>query len=177
MKDNDLLAVATIGKVVGLRGELKLHSHSDFSEQFVDGAKFTINSGEEVKIESYNPNRSLVKFYNFNVREDASRLTNQKLFTTIAESRKNCVLGKKEFFWFDIIGLDVIDEDQNLGKVKDIERIANSDYLLIETSKKLVEDGLPKRFYIPYIDRYVVEVVLDNKIIKTIDAYGLLESS
>ena len=177
MKDNDLLAVATIGKVVGLSGELKLHSHSDFSEQFVEGAKFILNNGNQIEIESYNPNRSLVKFYHFNVREDAAKLTNQKLFTTVDESRKNCILGEKEFFWFDIVGLDIIDDGKNLGKVKEVERIANSDYLLIETDKQLLKDGLPKRFYIPYIDRYVIKVILGSGLIKTIDAYGLLESS
>ncbi len=177
MKSKDLLAVATIGKVVGLRGELKLHSHSDFSEQFVDGAKFTLNNGDRIEIESYNSNRSLVKFYRFNVREDAAKLTNQKLFRTLDESRENCVLGEKEFFWFDIIGLNIIDDGELLGKVKDIERIANSDYLLIDTDKKLIKDGLPKRFYIPYIDRYIVKVLLVDHVINTVDAYGLLESS
>ena len=125
----------------------------------------------------YNINRSLVKFYGFNVREDAAVLTNQKLFRTVDESRENCALGDKEFFWFDIIGLDILDDGQCLGKIKDIERIANSDYLLIDTDKKLVQNGLPKRFYIPYIDRYIVEVLLADGVINTIDAHDLLESS
>ena len=40
MKIDDRLLVATIGKVVGLEGDLKLHLETDFIEQFSKGENF-----------------------------------------------------------------------------------------------------------------------------------------
>jgi 16S rRNA processing protein RimM len=174
---SDKLQIATIGKVVGLRGELKLHLQSDFEQQFQTGSKFVLTNGNHVEIESYNPNKSLVKFVGFNVREDAQKLTNQKLFTTVEATRELCSLEEGEFFWFDVTGSKVYDDDLYLGVVSEIERIASVDYLIVKTSKALVEKELSNKFYIPYIDEYIHEFDKDNKIVKTKGGYLLLEAS
>jgi 16S rRNA processing protein RimM len=177
MNKDDKLEIAKIGKAVGLAGEVKLHLHTDFIEQFKEGANFFLNDGTTIKIESYNPNRSLVKFYNYNVREDASKLTNKNLFVTIENTREVCELDDGEYFWFDVIGSSVVDDGEVLGEVKDIERIAEADYLSVKTSTKFVGLDLPIKFLIPYVDRYVKEFDKDAKKIITMDALGLLEAS
>ena len=177
MNSDDLLEVAKIGKVVGLAGELKLHLSSDFVDQFKEGANFFLNDGSTIKIESYNHNRSLVKFYNYNVREDSAKLTNKNLFVTIEKSRKDCNLDDGEYFWFDVIGSEVIDDGKLLGEVIDIERIADADYLCVKTSNEFTDLDLSKKFLIPYVDRYIKEFDKDAKKITTTDALGLLETS
>ncbi|MDO8260641.1 MAG: ribosome maturation factor RimM, partial [Candidatus Magasanikbacteria bacterium] len=39
-----LLHIATIGKTVGLKGDMKLHIQSDFPEQFKKGSSFFIDA-------------------------------------------------------------------------------------------------------------------------------------
>jgi len=178
MANSQKVEIATIGKVVGLGGELKLHLQTDFADQFVPGAKFTLKNGQSLEIDTYNPNRGLVKFTRYHVREDAAVLTNQKLYLTQEESRQNCNLRENQYFWFDMIGAEVIDDGKVLGIIKDIERITTMDYLKISTDKSLVSQKYSKEFYIPYImDVYIEKFDIDAKKLYTKDAFALLEAS
>ncbi|HIO71011.1 MAG TPA: 16S rRNA processing protein RimM [Campylobacterales bacterium] len=172
----DRVLVATIGKTFGVQGFLKLHLHTDFSEQF-EIKKIWDSSSGKLEIDRYIADRGLVRFRGFETREDAKRLTNTKLYISADESREVCQLGEGEFFWFDILGLDVFEEGTRLGKVKEIERITNIDYLHIETDRDFVDRGLPKLFLIPYIDRYIVDVQLDERKIVVQGGIDILEAS
>jgi len=170
------LTIATIGKSVGLWGEVKLHLHTDFEEQFKKGSSFLTDKNQKLTIENYNPQRGVVKFLGVTTLDDAKRLTNQKLLSSLEDSRENCELNDGEYFWFDIIGCEVKEDDKTLGKVKDIQRITANDMLEIKTDKSLVSQGLEKSFLIPYVkDVYIDRVDLENKTIYTKDAYSLLE--
>lgn len=173
----DKIAVAKIGKAIGLRGELKLYLESDFDEQFHKGAIFWLANDEQVEIEQFHPEKSLVKFSNVNVREDASKLTNQHLFTSIDMTREQCTLHEGEFYWFDVIGLKVIENEKEIGTVDEIERIGNVDYMIVKTASYLVEEGLSKSFYIPYIPVYVTACKPDIGVVITEGALDLLEAS
>ncbi|HIP59887.1 MAG TPA: 16S rRNA processing protein RimM [Campylobacterales bacterium] len=174
---SDRLQIATIGKVVGLWGELKLHLQSDFEDQFKIGSRFVLTNGSTIEIENYNHAKSLVKFIGFNVREDAQKLTNQKLFTTVEATRENCSLEEGQFFWFDVVGSLVYDGDTFLGTVDEIERIGAVDYLVIKTAEDLVEKEHSIKFYIPYIDEYIKNFDIENKKIETEGGLLLLEAS
>ncbi len=176
-KDSELLEVAQVGRLVGLRGELKLHIHSDFPEQFKAGKKFATDKNKTLEILEYNKKRGLVFFKGYGSREIAQSLVNTYLFTTHKETEANCNLESDELFWFDIIGACVKEDEKILGIVEEIERIGPVDYMYIKTDKQLVEDGLPEVFYIPYIDRYVIEAIKSEKIVHVKDGLGLLENS
>ncbi|MCH9812543.1 MAG: ribosome maturation factor RimM [Epsilonproteobacteria bacterium] len=175
--NNELLQIATVGKAVGLRGELKFYLDSDFEGQFKKGSQFDLKNGDTVEIESYNHQKSLVKFLGFNNREDAQKLTNQKLFTTVEKTRAQCTLEDGEYFWFDMIGVSVYDSSTLLGIVEEIERIGTVDYLVIKTTQILVDNEYSKKFYIPYIEAYIRCFDLDNKRIETEGGLSLLEAS
>jgi len=171
---SDSLTIATIGKAVGLWGEVKLHLHTDFDSQFKKGATFTTNKNLTLTIQKYDHDRGLVKFLNINTRDDVQKLTNQKLLTTIEKSREDCQLDEDEYFWFDIIGCKVVEDDKTLGVVKDIQRLTTNDYLEVKTSQEFKEYA--NTFLIPYIkDVYIKSVDLNNKTIYTKDAFSLLE--
>ena len=170
--------IAKVGKVVGLSGELKLHLMTDFEAQFVPGATFTLQNNKTLTIDSYNEKRGLVKFQGYHVREDAAVLTNQVLYLSEEESRENCALEENQYFWFDMIGATVMEEGRCLGVIKDIERIASTDYLKITTDEALVQEKLPKSFYIPYlIDVYIEGFDKEAKVLHSKDAYPLLEAA
>ncbi len=176
MRDK-LIKIAQIGKTVGLKGELKLHIKSDFPEQFKKGGVFFISTDKSLTIENFSKKRSTVKFVGFNSKEDASSLTNRYLYTTKDDTYTNCNLKKDEYFWFDIIGAKVYEDSLLLGEVKSIERYEPNDYLFIKTSNELIEQGYPKEFLIPYIDRYILEFDKKNLIIKTKDTLDILKNS
>ncbi len=173
----ELVEVALIGKAVGLRGEQKLHILTDFPEQFKKGAVFYLSNGEKIEIERFNKNRNLVKFKSCNTPEEAKRYTNKKLYATFEDTKKNCPLKEGEFFWFEVVGSKVLEGERILGEVKDIERISGTDYLIVATDKSLIEEGFAKRFYLPYIDRYVDRFDSDSKTVYAKDAFAILENS
>ncbi len=175
--DDELIKIAQIGKSVGLKGELKLHLHCDFPEQFKSKALFYTDDKKRLTIERYSQKRSIVKFEGINDVDNAKKLTNRFLYTTKEQSKKECDLKDNEYFWYDLIGSRVYQDDLLLGTVKSIERFEPNDYLVIQTDKKLTERKLPDTFLIPYIDRYIIEFDDISKTVKTKDALDILKSS
>jgi 16S rRNA processing protein RimM len=176
-RQTNLLHVATLGKTVGLKGDMKLHIKSDFPEQFFAGAKFLSKDSTPIILSDVNHARGLVKIEGVNTPEDTKRYINQKLFTTYEATRENIKLEEGEFFWFDIMGCDVVEKQQRLGVVKEIERIGVINYLSVITDDKLVAQGESKSFLIPYHEPFLVETDIDKKIIKVSGCLDILQAS
>ena len=173
----ELLHIATLGKSVGLKGDMKLHIKTDFPEQFKQNATFYISPEKTVTIGDVNFQRGTVRLQGCSTPEEAKRFTNAKLYTTIEQTRKECTLEEGQYFWFDIEGCDVYEEALLLGKVVEIERILDTDYLKIQTDSALVEKKLPKSFLLPYNDNFIVDVDVEGKKISATGAYDILEAS
>lgn len=173
----NLLHVATLGRTVGLKGDIKLNLHTDFPEQFVKGSTFEMENGSVITLHSYNPDRELAHIVGYDTPEAAKVLTNAKLFTTHEATRARCKLAKDEFFWFDLPGLNVFEGEMLLGSVQEIERIGAQDYLSVKTDSALVEKGAADNFLIPYIDRFVLKVDMEMKKILVDGGVDLLEAS
>ncbi|MBE2983968.1 16S rRNA processing protein RimM [Campylobacter sp. RM9344] len=171
------LEVAIIGKTVGLRGYVKLHNKSDFPEQFKKDAKFFDKDGNWLIIKNYDKTRGEALFVGFESIEAAKELTNRVIYTTVEQTRKDCKLKRDEFFYFDIIGLKILENGEILGIVDDIEEISSSNLLFIKTSPSLAEQGFAKSFYIPYIDEFITSVDLEKQEISTKNAKAILENS
>lgn len=174
--NDEQLFIAQIGRTVGLHGDLKLHLHTDFPEQFQAGLILASSKGR-LEIASYNAVRSLISFVGYGSIEAAKKLTNTKLYSTPEETKADCALGEGEYFWFDIIGSQLYEEELLLGVVEDIDRMPSADYLVIKTEQPLVETGLAKVFLVPYIPRYILSVDDASKKIHTADAKEILEAS
>jgi 16S rRNA processing protein RimM len=171
------LEVARLGKLVGLKGELKLHIHSDFPEQFSVGKVFTTQKNLSLEVASYDVKKGLISFKDFQSRESAAKLVNSFLFTSIEQSEKDCTLEEGEFFWYEIIGMNVKEQSIFLGKIQEIQRIADVDYLVVQTDINLVDQKLSKSFYIPFIERYILDVDKALEEVHVKDALALLENS
>jgi len=169
--------VAKLGKSVGLKGEIKIFIDSDFPEQFCKGATFLTNKNIKLTVNSYNESRDTILFNEINSVEDAKKLTNQELYSTIENTKEFCKLNENQYFWFDIMNCEIYEEDLLLGKIIDIHRYPISDYFEITTSKNLVDENLPKTFLIPYEEKYILNVDIKNKKINVKDAKAILENS
>lgn len=154
------MLVAKLGRTVGVQGFVRLHNISDFPEQFECGASFFDKNSRVLKIKARNAQSVL--FEGFESLESAKTLVNLELFQSVEKSRASCKLGDDEFFYFDIIGLEVFENGLLLGVVKDILPAGN-DLLLIKSDESLVKKGFASEFYLPYVDFYVKSVELGAK--------------
>ena len=172
-----LLHIATIGKTVGIKGDMKLHIKCDFPEQFKKNSTFLINKHNKITLTDVDLDKGLVKINNLMYPEDCKKFTNAKLYTTYEQTRKDCHLEEDENFWFDIEDCQVYENDVLLGVVNEVERLTASDYLSIQTDEALVKKGLPKNFLVPYIAPFKVSIDIDKKIIILNGAMDILEAS
>jgi len=178
LSKQQLVQIAKLGKVVGLKGYIRLHNLSDFPSQFKKGASFFSDKKNKLTIKTFNKARSIVLFEGFESVELAKELVNLNLYQTIEASRKTCALAKDEFFYFDILKCTARDQQQVLGKVCDILELPNVHLLKIQTDQKLVEKGLSSSFFIPYIDKFVFKIDLEKFEIHCSDeAFFILENS
>ena len=173
---DDTSLIAQIGRTVGLWGDLKFHIHTDFPEQFKVGQTYKTSRGD-LTISDINENRGTIRFQGYESIDSAKKLTNVKIFADIAQTKENCDLDEGQHFWFDIIGCAVEDEGLVIGTIEDIQRMGDTDYLVIKTDESFVKEGLSKTFLLPYIDRYVVKADVESKFVYTKDAKDILESS
>ncbi len=172
-----LLHIATIGKTVGINGDMKLHVKCDFPEQFKKNTNFLINKTNTITLTDVDLKKNLVKINGLSNPEDCKKFTNAKLYTTYEATRKNCHLEEGENFWFDIEDCKVIEDGILLGVVSEVERLSISDYLNVKTDASLVAKGFAKSFLIPYISPFKVSIDINKKIIIVNGAMDILEAS
>ena len=153
----DWVSVAKIGRSLGFKGDVILHLLSDFPESLKCGNTYHSHFGD-LTLESYSPQKSTAKFKEINSKEEAKGITNLTLYATQAQSKEQCKLGKNEFFWFEIVGSEIVENGKLLGVVSEIERFCGQDYLSVKTASTLVAQNLPKSVLIPYTARYILEV-------------------
>lgn len=175
--NNNLVYLGKLGKAVGLKGELKIYLETDFAEQFTKNSTLFLQNNRELTIENISISKQTVKFAGIETPEDATKLTNKEIFSTFEETRKNCKLEKNQYFWFDLIGLAIVENGEILGVVKDISRFTNTDYFEIATSEELTAKGFSKTFLVPYLPNFITEVDLQNKTISANGAFDILENS
>ncbi|WP_279176668.1 ribosome maturation factor RimM [Campylobacter insulaenigrae] len=175
--NNELIQVAKLGKSVGLKGYVKLHNLSDFFEQFKKGAKFFDANQKIYTIKSFDASRSLALFENYESLESAKMLTNLSLYQTKELTRQTCILDKDEYFYFDIIGCEIFEDNIRLGVVKDILESGSNFLFLIQSDIDLVNRSLAQNFYVPYVDKYIQNIDIEHKKIFAKYALELLENS
>jgi 16S rRNA processing protein RimM len=173
---NDKFFIAQIGRTIGLWGDLKFHLHTDFPEQFKVGQTYKSDRGN-LTIADINFTRGTIRFTGYESIDSAKKLTNTKLYANEAQTKENCELAEGQHFWFDVIGCVVKQDDEVLGVVDDIQRMADTDYLAVNTEASLIEAGLSKQFLLPYIERYIIKIDTEEKIVYTKDAKDILEAS
>lgn len=154
-----------IGKIInthGIKGELKIISSSDFEEErFAVGNSVNIQFGKELipmEVASFRRHKGclLVAF------KDLMNIN-------FVEKYKGCVisvdsdemqeLDEDEVYFYQLIDCKVIDEENNeLGMVVEIIETAAHDILRIRN-----DEG--KEVLIPYVDAFIVDVDVDEKVI------------
>jgi 16S rRNA processing protein RimM len=153
-----------IGKTIsthGIKGELKVLSDFEYKDR-----SFKVNN--EIMINNimhtitsirYHKNYILMGIDNKNNINDILKYVGFNIY--IRKDDLNLQAG--EFLLKDLIGLDVIDDKNYLGKVKEIVLGRHNNFIKVSGEKE---------FLIPFIDNYIVGVT--EKEIKTKNAKDLM---
>lgn len=150
-----------IGKIIGthaLKGELKIRSYSDFNDQrFVIGHQLLIGDFPDefiIKTVRFHKGNFLVSFeglQNINLVEKYVGLN-------VYGYKDDIELEDDEYFYGDLIGCTVINDNQEIGKVVSIFNNGAHDILSVETGHG--------KLSIPYVDAFIEDIDINNKQIK-----------
>ena len=111
---------------------------------------------KELKVLSHkkSSNIDIIKFYEINDVDEAKKLKGKELFAI--KDRND--LDKGFYFYSDLIGCDIYDKDQKIGKVINVEEFPAQITLRALSNDK-------KEFFIPFVKAFIKEVNIDKKII------------
>lgn len=157
MLDSTKILIAKIQAHQGLNGWLKVYSYSETKEKLSNYNYFFLLKENHyicLEVENFLIEKTVkLKFKNFNNREDTEELIGQNLY--IEDSQLE-TLNSGEFYWKDLIGLDVyIDNEQKIGTVSDIIETGANDVLVVKGDKD---------YLVPYIyGESVKEICLDSQ--------------
>lgn len=160
---NEMIYIGKTVSTFGIKGELKVISDFEKCDKaYKIGNKVLINNIEHVISGiRYHKNYILLEIDNLKNINDILKYVGFNIYI----KRVDLHLEENEFLYKDLINSDVIDEDgSNLGKIIEIESGAS---LLIKVNGS-------KKFYIPYVDEYIIKFDLNNKKLYTKNAKDLI---
>ncbi|ALZ87540.1 ribosome maturation factor RimM [Aerococcus urinaeequi] len=168
-----------VGKIVNtqaLRGEVRVMATTDFPEErFKIGATLAIFNGnklvETVEVDGHrlHKNFNLLHFKGKDNINDVEKFKGFDLKVAGTE-READELDENEFYYDDIIGLEVYTTDEiYLGKVGEITSLPSNDVWAIQRPNK------GKDILIPYIEDIVLEIDLSGNRVVIEPMDGLIE--
>lgn len=168
-----------VGKIVNtqaLRGEVRVMATTDFPEErFKIGATLAIFNGnklvETVEVDGHrlHKNFNLLHFKGKDNINDVEKFKGFDLKVAGTE-READELDENEFYYDDIIGLEVYTTDEiYLGKVREITSLPSNDVWAIQRPNK------GKDILIPYIEDIVLEIDLDDNRVVIYPMDGLID--
>ena len=159
-----MLAVGKICNTHGVRGNIKLIPWTDFPEVFEDIDYITVeNIRYDIKDVKYQKSNIILKLQGIDTVEEAEKLRD---LTAYCEETQLEELPEDTYYIADLIGCDVYEGENLLGKVADVFSAGGAD--LYEIKGK----GAP--IYLPAIKENVLSVDIKNKIIKVKLPEGLI---
>lgn len=152
-----------VGKIVGthgLKGEVKIRSNSDFAdERFKVGNDLIIKSQNQeivLKIATVRMHKGnyLVSFEN----HQNINLIEKYVGSFVYGEKDQSLLDEDEYFYSDLVGMKAVStEGKEIGIVTSVYDNTAHDILNI--------DKHGKKIAIPYVDAFIHEVDLENKVI------------
>lgn len=152
-----------VGKIVntqGLQGEMRVLSVTDFAdERFKKGAVLALFDDKDkfvrdVEIASYRKQKNfdIVKFKELYHINDIEKY---KGFTLKVAEENLSDLDDGEFYYHEIIGLDVYEDDVMIGQIKEILQPGANDVWVVKRKGK-------RDLLLPYIPPVVLKVDIAN---------------
>lgn len=134
------IIMGRFGRPVGIRGQIKLFVFSRAPQQIMDYQPWFVKNQDgqwrEINIKhcSQKDKFLIVQLEGYDSREAVQALTNKELAVNQSALPE---LPKDEYYWNDLIGLTVINQQQvTLGVVTDLMETGSNDVLVVESKDK-----------------------------------------
>lgn len=165
-----------VGKIVntqGLKGEVRVISQTDFPElRYKKGSVLTLFQEKKTPIELTIKTHRKHKNFDIVTFEDHFSINDvEKYRDGILKVSKDGLkdLPGDEFYYHEIIGLTVIDENnEELGKIKEILSPGANDVWVVQRPKK-------KDVLIPYIESVIKSIDLETGVVRVEIPEGLID--
>ncbi len=158
---NKLVTLGRLGKTHGVLGWLRLISFTEPTENILTYVPWFINIGKDWQpVSEYQTkqqgSRLYIKFSGYDSPEKAKQLTN----ATIAVLRSQLPpLPAGEFYWADLAGLRVINEQNiELGIIDHLFATGSNDVLVVKNAQQ--------ECLIPYLKQVVLAIDLDAGVMR-----------
>lgn len=155
----DLLYLGKVTKAVGLKGQVRVFSDSDFvEERFKKGTSLKIELNNQlsdvtVLSASFSGNIGTVLFNITKTREEAEKLRDALLYIDRNQVKS---LAKDDYYYFDLKDCDVLNTNHQLiGKVIEVLEQPSSAVLRIQDNQG--------DFLVPFVKAFVKEVDIQSK--------------
>jgi len=159
-----------LGKIVsvqGLRGAVKVYSHTDPLDNVLEYAEWTLTRGSEQRTVSVLGGRLqgrvlVVQLKGVNDRNQAEELVN---FEISVEAEALPALEEGEFYWYQLEGLQVINlEGQLFGKVDHLLETGSNDVMVVKPCAGSIDQ---RERLLPYLPgQFVLNIDLDAAVIQ-----------
>ncbi len=159
---NNMVYVGYITGTHGIKGELKVKSDFEYKDRvFKKDFKIYINN-EALIISSYRVHQQfdLITVNDVYDINEIYKYVNQEIYV----NKEDLELASNEFLYSDLIGCEIVDDNESLGIVCDLRK---SNILLLEIDYS-------KKYFIPLVDEYVEKVDILAKKIYTKGAKELI---
>ena len=149
-----------IGKIVnthGLKGEIRIISDFEYKDKvFVPGMKFYLGrKKEEVVVNTYRHHKNFEMITMEGLNDINLVLRLKGLYVYVL--KKDLVLNDGEYLDSDLINLNVIVDNKEVGTVTNVRDSGNNKFLVIKTDTKEV--------FVPYQKEFGKEINLENNTI------------
>jgi 16S rRNA processing protein RimM len=157
LKESHYITVGRVGRTSGIKGWVRIYSFTQPFTNFLQYSPWYISTPEKLfLLTDCKPQGSFLlgKIEDCNSPEEAKRFVNSPVLIL---KEKLPILSEKEFYWTDLIQLDVYNLNKDyLGKIESIMETGANDVLVIEKNKK--------KIMIPYVlDHFIKDIDLEKK--------------
>lgn len=158
-----------IGKIVnthGIKGELRLLSKFPYKDKvFIKNMPIYINKENKEVITSYRKHKNfdMITLEGYNNINEVLKYKGKVVYINSEDIK----LDKDTYLDEEIIGLEVIYQENKKGIVTDIERYDKTTLLVIKSNDK--------EYLIPYNNDIIEKIDINNKVIYIKDIKGLFE--
>ena len=164
----NLIEVGQIVNTHGVRGEIKVNSWVDDLAEFENfKTYYYLKDGEYQKLTPekvrFHKNCAILKFCEIKDMTEAETYKGVVLF-----SERNENLPDDVYYIQDLLGITVVSEGKEIGKISDVFKTGANDVYTVKTSEG-------KLFYIPAVKEFIKEIDVKNKIMDINIIDGLLD--
>lgn len=161
MKKQDCFLLGTIFKLHGYKGDVNIYNDNDIKLIFSKISFFLIEENNELipyfteNIRVKKKKILLVKFEDINSESEALKILNKKVYLPNTFYHKIQNLNQNQI----VVGFNVI--DKSLGNIGIVEFVSDS-----KLQSLILVKNEEKEFYIPFHEKFIKKIDINNKILR-----------